>query len=184
MDGIANPNQVKIAIGVTACVAPLLFMVNSFFTAVVVLILMMLSEFALLQYIRGCNIFSQKIPVYLVCETERDAEVATAFSLSEHYKVFEIVVLNTVEKSHRNLSTMKSIEHLQNRLQKFLCFPFFPYPRRLLYFSQNAIPENLMKLKKISAQSSIPLFRIIAEEFSDSNSAIHAAPKFHVRNIT
>lgn len=183
LDGIANPNQVKIAIGVTACIAPLLFIVNSFFSAIVVLILMMLSEFALLQYIRGCNIFSQKIPVYLVCETEHDAEAAAALSLSAHYKIFEIVVLDTAEKSPQSLSTMKSIERLRNRLQKFLRFPFFPYPRRLLYFSQNAIRENLMELQEISAQFSIPLFRIFADEFSDSNSAsatilsaIHAAP--------
>jgi hypothetical protein len=158
----------RIAIAVTACISPVLFINNPTEVAFVCLLLIIFCEFVIFEYIRGCNLFSNLIPVYIICENERDAESVKEFS--NDYKILELIILSGPKSS--KYSSLKSVDDIKNWLKKINYMPFYPSPRRLMYFSGKISPDNFAKFLELSTEYSIPLFKIT--KISNQNTAARA----------
>ncbi len=159
-DKILENNLLKICLVVTACFAPIVFIVNSFGVAVVTLIFVIFVEYIIISYFRGNKLFSGNIPVYVICETAQDVEnISDVF---KKYKVLECVLLSSSEKNYKNIcfSQLSSISDIEKHLRKINCLSFFPFPRRILYYSKSPISDNLEKLIDLSLEYSLRIFRI------------------------
>ncbi|MDR1333778.1 MAG: polysaccharide biosynthesis protein [Holosporaceae bacterium] len=152
-DKIENEISFRMVIGVTACAAPVLFVNNPFGVAFVSLWFIVFCEFLIFEYKRGCNLFSDLIPVYIICENESEAEQAVEFFSS--YRVLELVVLS----GENHYGSMKSIKDVKKWLSKINRVPFYPSPRRLLYLYETLNRDTFSELLEVSASFSIPLFK-------------------------
>ncbi|MDR2267887.1 MAG: polysaccharide biosynthesis protein, partial [Holosporaceae bacterium] len=160
VDRIRKEIPIKVAICVTACLAPVLFINNTTAVAIVCLLLIVICEFLIFEYWRGCYLFSNLAPVYIVCDNTKDAEEVS--SIAADYKILELVVLadeKDEERENHRLSSMKTVEDIEKWLQKISYLPFYPSPKRLLYYSNEKNSENFGRLLELSARYSIPLFK-------------------------
>jgi len=156
IDRIDNEAPFRVASMVTACISPILFFNHSPGVALFCILLLVFFEFIIFEYVRGCNLFSELVPVYVICESERDAEYVE--ELIDNYRILELILLSGEKTS---FSALKSLDDLQNWLKKINYIPFFPFPRRLLYFpAQSRNNDNLNKLIEVSSEYSIPLFKV------------------------
>ena len=156
----------RIAVCVTACMAPVLFMNNPFGVAFVALLLIILMEFVLCEYLRGCDIFSSRIPVYLVCDTIAEARILQKLLLDK-YKVLELIVLNERVRGDYAISSLHSVDEIRTRLKKFSCLPFWPYPQRIMYFSSQH--GNVSELLSLAAQHSLLFCKIVQHQLTSHN---------------
>ncbi|MDR1236290.1 MAG: hypothetical protein LBJ96_04765, partial [Holosporaceae bacterium] len=165
-DKIDNEVPFRISVAVTAFVAPVLFINNPFGVAFLSLALIVFCEFLVFEYYRGCRLFSDLIPVYVICENEADAERASEFF--DDYKVLELVVL-----SGKNCyGSLNSAEDTEKWLKKITRMPFYPSPRRLLYFSETPNEDTFFKLMKLAANFAIPLFKAVKNASSSNTLSI------------
>lgn len=148
MDKISHISRYRIVLGVTACAIPIIFLNNSFAVALVSLGFIVFVEFVCLEYMRGCALFSEKIPVYVVCGDTIEAEMVKS-SLGNEYKILKLIIAD-----------FEKVKKLRKKLNHFNIISFFPFPRRILYFSRNQDIATLLKLVDISSEFSIPLFEI------------------------
>ncbi|MDR2781321.1 MAG: polysaccharide biosynthesis protein [Holosporaceae bacterium] len=167
-DRINNEIPFRIAVGVTACISPVLFINNAFGVAFLSLLIIIFCEFLIFEYQRGCKLFSNLIPVYIICEDESVARCALSFF--DDYKVLELIVLS----NKNSYSSMRSIEDIEKWLKKISYVPFYPSPKRLLYFSKTLNEDVFIKLLDLSANFSIPLFK--ATNNVVSSDALSIAP--------
>ncbi|MDR0678167.1 MAG: hypothetical protein LBF44_01355, partial [Holosporaceae bacterium] len=165
MDRIDNEVPFRIAIAVTACISPVLFINNPIAVALICLLLIILCEFVIFEYLRGCNLFSNLIPVYIICENEQDAESAREFS--NDYKILELIILSGSKNSR--YSSLKSVDDIKNWLKKVNYMLFYPSPRRLMYFAGKISPDNFAKLLELSTDYSIPLFKVTKNIFNNQS---------------
>ncbi|MCR5225013.1 MAG: polysaccharide biosynthesis protein [Alphaproteobacteria bacterium] len=171
---ISECTQFKVTVGVTACIAPVLFINNQFGVACVCLLMIVVCEFVVFEYLHGCYLFADTIPVYIVCDDEESAELFSNFS--DKFKVLELLVLSGRKN---RFSRLNSISSLREWLQKINHIPFFPFPRRLMYFSQKMNADNLAQLLELSSEFSVPLFKVYQEVFDNvasSDSSCGVAP--------
>ncbi|MDR1561219.1 MAG: polysaccharide biosynthesis protein [Holosporaceae bacterium] len=157
LDRIAKEIPFRVAIGVTACIAPMLFVNNSFGAAIICLLLIVFCEFLIFEYIRGCNLFSNLIPVYIICENEED--IVNINNLSTTYKVLELIALFESGNNNDKLSPLKSTNDIKNWLHKISYFPFYPSPKKLIYLAGKNKTKNFDELLRISTEYSIPLIK-------------------------
>ncbi|MDR1375365.1 MAG: polysaccharide biosynthesis protein [Holosporaceae bacterium] len=157
MDRIREEIPLKVTICVTACLAPVFFMNSSPGVAVVSLLLLVVCEFLMFEYWRGCYLFSNLTPVYIICDNAKDADEILRIALN--YKILELVVLEDEKIENRRLSAMKTTEDIGKWLQKINYVPFYPSPKKLLYFANGKKTENFGKLLELSAANGIPLFK-------------------------
>ena len=148
MDKISHISRYRIVLGVTACAIPIIFLNNSFAVALVSLGFIVFVEFVCIEYMRGCALFSEKIPVYVVCGDTVEAEMVKS-SLGNEYKILKLIIAD-----------FEKVKKLRKKLNRFNMISFFPFPRRILYFSRNQDIATLLKLVDISSEFSIPLFEI------------------------
>lgn len=160
IDKIKADIRCKIVIGVTACAAPVIFVSNTFSIALIEILLMIFIEYIVFEYLRGCNLFSNLIPIYLVTDDNKKPNFIN--KLYKKYKILEIINLSSTNTKNSKFvfNTMNSIDGIKNRLLKTNKIPFFPFPRRILYFSYQQDIEILSRLSELSAEFSIPLFKI------------------------
>ena len=151
MDKIADISRYRIVVGVTACAAPIIFINNSFAVALVSFGLIIFAEFVCAEYLRGCFLFSSRIPIYVVCDGSVEAELIKSF-FSRKYKILKLITLENGEQ--------KAIEKLRRKLTRFNRLSFFPFPRRILYFPKENNARILSELTNISADFSLPLFKV------------------------
>ncbi|MDR0632501.1 MAG: polysaccharide biosynthesis protein [Holosporaceae bacterium] len=185
VDRIESELPFKVAVGVTACVAPVWFINNQFGVAFFTLVLIIFFEFVVYEYMRGCSLFSGAIPVYIICENKQDAEHAKEFFCD--YKILELIVLSD-EKS-TGYSQLKSVDNIKNWLKKIGYVPFYPSPRRFMYFTAKANMGNLWKLLELSANFSVPLFKAtqnISNEYGESSLTVSpiSIDDFEVANVS
>ncbi|MDR3186865.1 MAG: polysaccharide biosynthesis protein [Holosporaceae bacterium] len=159
VDRIRREIPLKVAVCVTACLAPVLFINSAPAVAIVCLLLIVICEFLMFEYWRGCYLFSNLTPVYIICDNVGDVE--EVFSIAAEYKILELIVLADDEEGRENhrLSSMRTVEDIGKWLQKINYLPFYPSPKRLLYYSNERSSENFNKLLELSACHSIPLFK-------------------------
>ncbi|MDR0556029.1 MAG: polysaccharide biosynthesis protein [Holosporaceae bacterium] len=167
MDRMDQRLLFNIIVGVNACVAPIWFINNSFGVALVTLLVIIFCEFLFFEYLRGCRLFSNAIPVYVICENANDAERVRPFV--SNYKVLELIVLGGNRRCSHRHSSMKSLQDLERWLQKINRMPFFPSPRKFLYVNPQKT-ENLLKLMEMACIFSIPTFKVISSIFSEESS--------------
>ncbi|MDR2107325.1 MAG: polysaccharide biosynthesis protein [Holosporaceae bacterium] len=165
---ISRETPFRIAVGVTSCIAPILFINNSVVTALVCLLTIILCEFIFFEYLRGCNLFSGRLPVYIICENENDAKYAEAFQ--KEYKILELAVLSAQKKEI--YGSLESLEDIRKRLDRINRFPFYPSPRRLIYLAKKTNPDVLAELSELAADCSVPAFRATKNIFADEENGI------------
>lgn len=141
-------SRYRIVFGITACAVPIIFLNNSFAVALVAVCFMSFAEFVCIEYMRGCVLFSNRIPVYVVCDDIAGEKKAEGL-LKGEYKI-----LDTFIADNNNFQRMKKC------LARLNSISFFPFPRRLLYFSQKRNTLFLLKLLDVSSEFSIPLFKL------------------------
>lgn len=147
----------RIIVGVTACIAPVFFMNNTFSVALVCLIVLILFEFILFEYARGCDLFSSEMSVYVLCETADDVLHIQAL-LSEN-KVLKLILLSG-DGDPMQFSSIHSLSALDSWLSKTRRLPFFPQPNRLIYFSQAPSLQHVDQLIELSVKFSISAFGV------------------------
>ena len=148
-------NTLRLCLAVTTCLAPVIFMNNSFSVAVICLMIIVLVEYVIFSYMQGHKLFSKFIPVYLICEEESDLK--TAYDLLNKYKVLELVFLSTTRPQNLKLSKIQSIEGISRQLEGTRNIPFYPQPRKFIYCAERKNLENLSKLLELAAEYSIPV---------------------------
>ncbi|GHU11708.1 hypothetical protein FACS189449_03720 [Alphaproteobacteria bacterium] len=163
IDRITVDVRYKFVLCVTASAAPVLFINNPLGVAIVAILLMVFLEFLLFEYLRGCRLFDDAIPVYVICEEEHDIDSIADFL--EGYKILECVVLSNPTTEDRRFSSMKSTDDIGKWLAKINKIAFFPTPRRLLYFSTKPNPDTLVSLIGLSSEFSVPLFKVVINTF-------------------
>lgn len=151
MDKISDISRYRIVVGVTACAAPIIFINNPLAVALISLGLIIFAEFVCVEYLRGCFLFSDRIPIYAVCDGSAEAELVEAF-LSNKYKILKLITLEDREQ--------KAIDKLRRKLARFNRLSFFPFPRRILYFLRANNTRVLSELSNISSEFSLPLFKV------------------------
>ncbi len=178
IDKIKRDIRCKIVIGVTACAAPVIFVSNTFSVALIEILLMIFIEYIVFEYLRGCNLFSNLIPIYLVTDENKKPNFIN--KLYKKYKILELINLNSANTKNSKFvfNTMNSIDSIKNRLLKTNKIPFFPFPRRILYFSHQQDIEILSQLSELSAEFSIPLFKI--SDTSENQHSNHSISDFEI----
>jgi hypothetical protein len=158
----------KVIVGVTTCIIPVIFINNVFSVALVTVFFVIFLEFVLFEYVRGCNLFSSAIPVYVVCDEIGQAHFASG--LTDQYRILELILLSDEahlqNQDNWSISELKSIKDIRKRLTKINIFSFFPTPRRIMYFISKNNKDTLKQLLELSLEFSIPLFKI-SEEASE-----------------
>lgn len=146
-------SRYRLSVAVTACAAPIFFMNNTFAVAFVEILLLIFAEFVCSEYLRGCALFSSKIPAYLVCDTFEDFYLIEK-GLREKYKLLDVVIMESCSDT--------TFQRLRKKLRNINRLSFFPHPRRILYFSSSSLNfvGGLGKLLQISGEYSIPLFKL------------------------
>jgi hypothetical protein len=160
IEKIGSELKYKIIIGATASFAPILFVNNPFSVAMVEIFLIIIVEFSLFKYIKGCRLFSNLIPVYIICDTIEHGKII--YNFRGKYKILELIVLSSDidEQETSKISELKSINEIKNKLSKINRLSFFPMPRRIMYFSEHYSANVLINLLEISSEFSIPVFKI------------------------
>ena len=148
-------NILRICFAVTTCLAPVIFMNNSFSVAVVCLLIIVFAEYIIFSYLQGHKLFSKSIPAYLICEEEADLEVACG--LLNKYKVLELVLLASSRPQSLKLSKIKTIAGISKHLSKIRRIPFWPQPRKFIYCAERKNLENLNKLLELANDYSISI---------------------------
>lgn len=164
MDNIKKQLPIKTIVGVTACTAPVFFMNTTFSVAIVCLAVLIICEFVVFQYVRGCDLFSKKMPIYVICE--RDSDVPYIEELLSTNKVLKLIILSNSDDSFKT-SAINSVEMLEKWLLKLRCLVFFPSPSRLIYFSQKPISMHLQQLAELAVKFSIPVFIVKFSEITE-----------------
>ncbi|MDR2158218.1 MAG: polysaccharide biosynthesis protein [Holosporaceae bacterium] len=165
IDKIDNEMPFKVAVGVTACIAPVLFINNAIGVAIVSLLAIVFFEFVIFEYLRGCNLFSDLAPVYMICENEQEAERLKEFNVD--YKILELIILSGSKNS--KYSSLRSVEDIKKWMKKINYMPFHPSPRRFMYVAKKINPDNLAKLRELSAEYSVSLFKATPNVFNRQN---------------
>ena len=148
IEKITSQTQHKIALGVTACISPMFFLNNSLALAIVEIFCIIFLEFVLFEYIKGVDLFSKEIPVYIICNTKTEVEVAKTFG--KKYKILELILLGeNVSDKPSGVSSISTTENLEKWLQKISRIPFFPAPRRFIYLSPKLNVNLLNKFLEI-----------------------------------
>lgn len=162
-DKLDQRASMKICLVVNACIAPIIFFSNPLMVSIFFLLALILFEYILLKYVKGCNFFKNAVPVYVVCESKSDAN--KVLSLMKEYKVLELILLNNHSEHQKDmkLSCITSCSNIRNYLQKISRLLFYPTPRRLIYFAERQDSEHLSELIKISVEQGIPLFKADAK---------------------
>jgi len=160
MDQTKKQFPIKTIIGVTACIAPVFFMNNNFSVALICVILLIICEFIIFEHIRGCHLFSNKTPAYIICETEEDINK----NLLSDFKVLKYIVLS--ETNSVKFSSINSIDTLDRWLERINRFAFFPIPSRLIYLAKTPNADHQQQLLELSIKYSIKAFnaKIKSEE--------------------
>ena len=158
-ESFSQTNIAKICLAVTTALSPIIFTNNSFGVAIVCLISIVLIEYVILSYMKGCRLFSSSVPVYVICETEQDFEIS--FDLKKKYKVLDFILLDETAPSHKSIrsSKLKTIQSIEDYLSKISRIPFFPVPRKFIYCSSQFNSNNLQKLLDIAVRYSVPVFK-------------------------
>ncbi|MDR0677394.1 MAG: polysaccharide biosynthesis protein [Holosporaceae bacterium] len=141
---IKEETPFRILVGATACLAPILFLNNSFGAALICLALIAFIEFVCSEYLRGCNLFSNSTPIYVVSANNIDLPA----DFLKEYRVLEKIALS-----------QKSIDELESWLRRINRWPFYPFPRKIITFDVNA--EYMQQLARLSSEYGILLFRFI-----------------------
>lgn len=167
IESFSQANATKICLAVTTCLSPVIFINSSFGVAIVCIISIVLIEYVILSYLKGCRLFSNAIPVYVICETEQDFEIASG--LKDIYKVLNFILLHGSSRKTIQLSKLKTIQSIENHLSKISRIPFFPTPRRFIYCSSQFDCSKIQKLFDISVKYSIPLLKTnISDNYIES----------------
>lgn len=156
MDKISDNSRYSVVIGVTACAVPIIFANNSFAVSLVFIGLIIFCEYICIEYIRGCELFSNKLPVYVVCNSISKEREAICRALTEDYKILAIY----------SLEHASALGKMRKKLAKFNYFSFFPFPRRILFFNEmnKNDSKSISVLSNISTAFSIPLFKATVRE--------------------
>lgn len=157
IEEISKQIPLKIVVGVTACIAPIFFMNNAFSVALVELFLLIFIEFIVFEYIRGCNLFSSQMPIYVICETADDT--LQIQELLNENKVLELILLSEKGEPTR-FSSIRSLKSLESWLLKIRMLAFFPKPNRLIYFSKAPDASHVEQLVELSIAFSIPAYGV------------------------
>ncbi|MDR1334886.1 MAG: polysaccharide biosynthesis protein [Holosporaceae bacterium] len=147
----------KVAAVVVICTAPVLFAHNAFSVAMVMIFFMIFLEFLAFEYLRGCHLFANSVPIYVICDDEQDA-IFFKTHCKDH-KILKMIVLTKQMSRGREFSYLASVHDLKKWLSRLNKIPFFPFPRRLIYFPQKINSNVLEQLIEISSFFSIPIFR-------------------------
>lgn len=153
---IARKSSFFILSLITAFLIPIIFANSNFSSAIICVLMLILLEFVLFEYLRGCNLFSSNMPVYIISENRNDALLSS--HIFRKYKILKQIALGDSGKTDIHISAINSICRLEAWLHKLRYIPFFPKPLRLIYFAPNIDQENFSNLYKISTKFSIPLF--------------------------
>lgn len=146
----------KVFVGASALLCPIIFINNTPMVALVAILVFMICEFIAFEYARGCKLFSSKIPVYIIFDNGVDDTIAK--KILAEYKVLELVVLESSNECS-NVATLRSIENLKTWIRKISFVPFYPTPKRLIYFSQKINADRIIQLANIAAEFSLPLYK-------------------------
>ena len=158
VEKITPQTQHRIALGVTACISPIFFINNSLALAIIEIFCIIFLEFVAFEYIKGVDLFSKEIPVYIICNTKAEVEVAKTFG--KKYKILELILLGeNVSDKPAGVSSLSSVESIERWLKKIRRIPFFPAPRRFIYMSPKLNANLLGKFLEISSNFSIPFFK-------------------------
>lgn len=149
----------KIAIYVTSCAAPMIFINNSFMIAIVGIFVLIFMEFLLFQKLKVPNLFSRSTPAYIVCSDKIDD--VTIAVLQKKYKILEIINVNSARINSENGNQPLVFEDLYSWLKKISQNPFYPFPRKIIYISSNCDPFILSKILFISSEFSIHVLKSI-----------------------
>lgn len=137
----------RLIIGVTACSAPIFFFNNTLAVAIIEICFVIFVEFICIEYMSGCSLFSSKIPVYLVCDDLNDLELVEK-GLRNKYKLLDSIILR--DGGEESIEAI--FAKLRRKLRNANSFAFFPYPRRIFYFSSallySSVPYGAGKRKK------------------------------------
>lgn len=156
----STPTSLTVISTTTAGIAPLLFYGNSFAVACTSLILIVIAEFVLLQYMQKSRLFDATIPVYMICENTEQAELCQHFS--KLFRVLDVVVLSDQAKVK-----LASVSGLRKWMQRINRIPFYPFPRRFVCLSTQIDENDLLELMAVSAEFSVPLFKISNDSIAD-----------------
>lgn len=148
---------IRVIVGVTACIAPVFFMNNVFSVALTALIVLILFEFVIFEYIRGCNLFSSQMPIYVICENADD--VLPIQNLLTENKVLKLILLSGYGEPAR-FSSIHSLNALESWLLRLRKLAFFPKPDRLIYFSKTPNSQHIDHLIETSVKFSIPAYGV------------------------
>ncbi|MDR3151652.1 MAG: polysaccharide biosynthesis protein [Holosporaceae bacterium] len=160
----------------TVCVAPVLFVNNTVSVSLTALLFIILIEFVMLEYIGGHRLFDNGIPAYIICENMHDLQQIIDFGGG--HKILELIVLSeefAPRNKNKKVSTLESLDDVRGWLSKINRLAFFPIPRRLLYFSKKINCNTLANLMALSAEFSIPLFKVVANA-SEKPCTVTVAP--------
>jgi hypothetical protein len=173
VERIGEKARIGVAVCVMSCLAPVLFLNNPFGMALVCILLMMMVTFILLEHIRGCRLFSASIPIYVVCGNEEEAK--EFLRLSSDRRILEVLVLSSGKCPNGQISTLKSMDAMCRWLRRINRLPFYPFPRRLMYYSREMDAENFDRLLRLSAEYSIPLFKAVKNTFLEQGQSKSSA---------
>ena len=175
----------SLMIGVTAFFAPVIFMNTTFSVAFFSIIAIVIAEYVIYEYLDGCNLFSSLIPVYIICDNIELAKVIKD-ELCKKFKILELVLIETNDKHDRSdiKASKLKCDEIESHLKKISKFPFFPFPRRIMYASSNSAKaiNYLPRLHSICVRFSIPLLKIFCD--SDIKNRATQAPKLRILPAT
>ncbi len=155
-------NILRICLAVTTCLAPVIFINSSFSVALVCLLIIVFIEHVIFSHLQGHKLFSNLIPVYLICEEESD--LATAYKLFDKYKVLELILLSGNRPHSLRLSKIKTIGGISKLLGKIRYIPFYPQPKKFIYCAEKKNFENINKLLELASEYSMSIVTTAGEK--------------------
>lgn len=177
---IHNQAPMRIILGVTACISPVFFMNNTFSVGFACVSLLIIFEFIIFEYIRGCDLFSAQMPVYVICE--KISDISCIQSIFTENKVLKLILLSSAGDFLR-FSSIRSPEALESWLKKVKRLAFFPVPARLIYFSAAPNENHVKQLIEISVKFSIPAFAVKINHTEENGKRTHTAGYISLHNL-
>lgn len=177
---IQNQVPIRIIVGVTACISPVFFMNNAFSVGFMCVILLIIFEFIIFEYIRGCDLFSSQMPVYVICEKSSDTDYIQNIFIEN--KVLKLIALSSAGDLLR-FSSIRSLEALDSWLRKIKCLAFFPTPARLVYFSAAPNENHVKQLIELSVKFSIPAFAVKINHVMENGKMTHVPGYVSLHNL-
>lgn len=176
---IGNVSRFRAAASVTVAAAPIIFANNAFAVALVVICTIFFMEFVFSKYLLGCRLFSNKIPVLMVCENREDGKLIWK-EFGNRYKILDIIFIpeTSNDKSTETEKINQRFQRIKQKLNRVNRLCFYPFPRRIIYFSskhrlksdlsyyddhlfqKNLKTSVVLGLLDISAHFSVPLFNM------------------------